>query len=141
MTEQQRDVLAPLPQRRQFYGHNAQPVKQVLAKVTVLNEGAEISIGRGDDAHIHRDRPWKTDLVNLPFLDDTQQAHLKIDGKFADFIKENRALVGGFELPDAVGNGPRKRSFAVANNSDSIRFSGIAPQFTVINGFAALRLF
>ena len=70
-------------------------------------------------------------------------AVLALDGVLAFDLSTPIEVFGRARLPDgrmAYGVrvcAPVKAPFSWPNNSDSNRFSGIAPQFTAMNGFLA----
>ena len=58
---QERDVLAPLAQRRDAQGNHVEPVEEVLAEALLGDGAAQVLVGGGDDAdvdlHRRRTRP------------------------------------------------------------------------------------
>jgi hypothetical protein len=52
MTNQDWNIGAPLPQRRQVDGKNIEPVEQIFAKLFVHNVLVQIAVGGGNDAYI-----------------------------------------------------------------------------------------
>ncbi len=91
MLREQRDVAQAVPEWRQQDVKDLQPVKKILAKRAALNRLAEVSIARGDDAHV---RPLKSCAAEAPiltFLDETQDLHLRRQAHLAYLIEEQDA--------------------------------------------------
>src|SRR5947207_3202320 len=49
--DKERDVLAPLPQRRKSDGDDVDAIEEVFPERSLLNRFAQVAIGRRDDAH------------------------------------------------------------------------------------------
>ena len=56
VVDQQRQVFAPLAQRRQVDGQDVQPVEEVFAEAAVGDHLPQIALGAGDDAHVDGNR-------------------------------------------------------------------------------------
>ena len=97
VVHQQRDVLAPLAQRRKLNRDDVQPVVEVLAEAALAHHGGQVGIGCGQDAHIGPDRFRPAQTHEGAFLDHTQQLGLRLGADRADFVEEQRALVGHLE--------------------------------------------
>ena len=97
MLHQQRDVVAPLAQRRQLDADHVQPVEQVLAEAAVLHLALQVDVGGGDDAHVDLDRLHAAEAHELAFLHHAQQLGLRLDRDVADLVEEDAALVGEVE--------------------------------------------
>ena len=76
--------------------------------------------------------------MEFALLQNAQQLGLRGGVQIADFIEEDRAAVGQFELASARGDGAGERALLVAEQLafESAR-TGIAAQFTLTNGPAA----
>ena len=107
MPHQQRDILAPIAQGRQVDANDVKAVEEVLAKTALSDEGFQILVGGGDDAHIHLDRGEATDTIELAVGQDPQQAGLEFRRHVADLIEEEGAAIGLLEAPLAPGLGAR----------------------------------
>ena len=55
MPRQQRNILAPLAQRRHTDPNDVQPMVEILAEAALAHARFEILVGRGDDAHVDFD--------------------------------------------------------------------------------------
>ena len=72
MIDQWNDVVAPLGQRWHVDCDHLQAMIQVLAKLTVFNEGFQISIGGAEDAHVHLNRRVLAHACDLATFQHTQ---------------------------------------------------------------------
>src|SRR5258708_1146832 len=97
MFGQSDDILRPLPQRRHAKLKLAETMKEILAKAALGHRGVEILIGGGDNAHIDFDLAVAAEAVEGISIQYAQELHLSLELQFADFIEEERALVGEFE--------------------------------------------
>ena len=73
---QVRDVLAPLPQRRQRDRQDVQPVEEVLAELAFRDHLPQVALGARDHAHVDRDRAACRPAARRPVLQDAQQLDL-----------------------------------------------------------------
>ena len=105
MVDQQRQVLAPLAERRERDGHHVDAVVEVLAEATVAHQGLQIAMGRGEEPHVDRDRPARPDALELALLQDPEQLHLQVGGQIADLVEEQAPAVGQLEAALAGGDG------------------------------------
>ena len=94
---EQRDVVAPLAQRRQVDADDVQPVEEVLAEPPVLHLLLQVDVGRGDDADVDLDRLHAAEAHELALLHHAQQLGLRLDRDVADLVEEDAALVGEIE--------------------------------------------
>ena len=62
----------------------------------------EVLVGRGDDAHVHLDRPRRAKPFDFPFLQDAQHLGLRLRAHVADFVEEDRPAIGLLELADLL---------------------------------------
>ena len=69
MFDQQRDVFRPLGQRGQVDFHNVEPVKEIRTKAPRFDLVPQVSVSRGDDAHVHRNGFRPTDRDDFPLFD------------------------------------------------------------------------
>src|SRR5688572_28945930 len=70
---QQRDITAPLPQRRQRDGHHLQAIEQVLTELAGLDVLLEIAVGRGNDPDVDADIGKTADALEGFLLEEPQQ--------------------------------------------------------------------
>ncbi|MDI7269487.1 MAG: hypothetical protein QME96_15980, partial [Myxococcota bacterium] len=97
MLDQQRDVAAPVAQRRNLDRQDAQPVEQILPERAVPHHRREVAIGRGDDAHVGAPLLDRPDGHERRVLDDPQQLRLQRGAHVAHLVEEQRPPVGRLE--------------------------------------------
>ena len=74
--DQQRNVLAPLAERRHRDRNDVQTVVQILLEPAVADELAQVAVGRGDHAHVDLNRPLGPERLELALLQHAQQLGL-----------------------------------------------------------------
>src|SRR5215471_11895369 len=107
------NVLGALAQSRNVDGKHVQAVEQVLAKCSLLDHGAQISMRGGDDADVDLVRMVATKPLEFLLLQDPKQFCLEFERNVADFVEKERALVRQFEASRFLGDRPRKGSLFV----------------------------
>src|SRR5262249_59988272 len=111
--DEQRDVLAPVPQRRQMNAQHVEPVEQVGAKSTLVDELAERLIGGRDDANVNLDGRGAADPHELPLLEHAKQLDLRRERDLSDLVEEQCAAIRQLEPAEAPLSGPGERAFLV----------------------------
>src|SRR5207249_5425783 len=66
--DEERDVLAPLAERRHVDGHDVQAVVEVLTELARPHRALEVDVGRRDHAHVDRDGPQPAEALDLALL-------------------------------------------------------------------------
>jgi hypothetical protein len=93
--EQQRNVRLPLAERRDLHVNDIQPVVQVLSEIASSNPTKEVAIGRRQDPHVHALLdPIGAETMNLAGFEEAQEHGLHARRHLAEFVEEERALVG-----------------------------------------------
>ncbi len=101
-------------QRRHSNREDVQAVKEILAERAVDDPLFELAMRRGDDAHVDLDALRAAEPLDLPFFENAQQLHLHIRGQVADFVEEDRRMVGELEAPDLTRERARERALLAA---------------------------
>ncbi len=101
-------------QRRQFYGHNAQTIKQIFPKFSGANCRRQIAMRRADHPHIHRNRLRAAQAFNRPILQRAQHFRLRDRIHVADFIEKQRPARCQLEFPLLLLRRASERSAFVA---------------------------
>src|SRR5687768_3743089 len=123
MPDELRDVIGPLTERRDVHRDDVEAKEEILAEAAVGDRALEIVIGRGEDAHVHRNGLASTDALDLLRLDRAQQLRLRLRAKVTNLIEEQRSLMGELEAPDApVGRSREGPSFM----SEHLAFDEVA---------------
>ena len=101
--DEEGNVLATLPETREFESNDVDAVEKVFSKSPVLDQLREIPVGGDHDADIcfHRFERAKW-LVDL-FQQDPQKAHLHRLRDVADFIEKDSAPLGNRKASRFVG--------------------------------------
>jgi hypothetical protein len=107
MLGQQRNVVAPLAQRRQAQADHVEAVEQVFAEQALLDPAFQVLVGGGDHPHIGLDRLVAADAVEVAVGQHAQQARLQFGRHVADFVEEQRAALGLLEA--AAAHARRRR--------------------------------
>src|SRR5271163_3197542 len=81
-------------------------MKKILAKAAGGDGSVEILIGGGDYTHVDCDLTVASQAVEGRTIQHTQQLDLRLKLQFADFVEEERALVGEFEQAGLGRIGP-----------------------------------
>ena len=103
---QNRNVFATIPQRRHDDVDDVETVEQILAERPLLDHVAQVAVGRGDHADVDdASAAIGADLLQLAGLEESQQQALHPQRHLADFVEEDRAHVGSFELSWLVAIG------------------------------------
>src|SRR5579859_2230465 len=113
MFRQGHDVLGTFTQRWDAELELAQAVKQVLSKTTILNRRLKILVGGSNDAYIHVDFSMPAETIEGLAVQHSQELHLSLQLQLADFVQEQRALVGQFEKTGLGSVGAAESSFFI----------------------------
>ena len=100
VADEERNVLAPVPQCRASDQKDVEPVVEVLTEGARLHRGGEIPMSRRDDPDADADRLRAAHPNELPFLQHPQQLDLKLERQIADLIEEERPALGQLEPPN-----------------------------------------
>ena len=103
-----------LEQRRVVDGNDVQALIQVFAEGAILEGGAQVAVGGGEQAHVDLDGAGAAEALEFALLQHAQEFDLGGGRHVADFVEEERALVGEFELAGLARGGAGEGSFFVA---------------------------
>ena len=110
VVDEQRDVLAPLAQRREVDGHHLQPVVEVLAEASGRDRPPEVAVGGSDDPDVHLPPLRPAHGADLVLLEDAQELGLERRRDVPDLVEEDRAAVRLREQTGRVGHRARERA-------------------------------
>src|SRR6185312_208774 len=133
MVHQDGQVAGSLAQRRDGELDGVDPIVEVLAESPFRDLLAQISVGRGHDPDVDRDRPVASERLDRPFLQHAQELDLSGLGQLGHFVEEQRPAVGRLIAPVKA---PR----SWPNSSASRSVSGNAAQLTATNALASRAL-
>ena len=100
MLGEKQHVVAAIAQRRNGDGHGGDAEVKVFAKGFVGHGGAQILVGRGDDAHVDFDLLRAADALEAALFQHAQQLALDGQRQLANFVEEKRAAMRQFHLAD-----------------------------------------
>ena len=89
----------PLAKRRQTNRERVDAVVQVFAEAAVADELFERAIGRRYQAEVDLDRLLAAEPLETAIFEHAQQLGLRDERQVADFVEEQRAVVGQFQPP------------------------------------------
>ena len=112
--DEQRDVLAPLVQRRHRDLDHVQPVVEILAEAPGRHLVLQAPVRRADDAHVDALIVGVADAAEGLLLDQAQHLHLERERQLADLVEEERAAVGRLEQAGLVVQRAREGALHVA---------------------------
>src|SRR4051794_23693328 len=94
VVQQQRNIRAPFPQRRNENRDYVEPIVEVFSWVSRIDEILERSVARRHNSDV--DPNWTTGAYLLEFalLQDAQELRLQMQGKVADLVEKDRSAVG-----------------------------------------------
>ena len=95
--DEERQVLAPLPERRDAEDDPPQAEVEVLAEAAGPRVRQEVAVGRGDHPDVDAGRAGRPDRPDLAAREEPEQGGLRLGGELADLVEEDRAAVGGGE--------------------------------------------
>ena len=116
---EKRKIRYPLPQGRQVNGNHVESIEDIFPKIPVFDLLAQVPRRGRHDAHIHLDRVFAADPLNLLELKNPQELYLGGLGNFTDLVEKNRTPVGKLETP----------AFQVARAGKSPSFVGRTVRF------------
>jgi hypothetical protein len=90
------------------------PVEQITAECPGGNGVRQVAIGGCNYEHVRTNRIIAAHPLKLPFLHHAQQGYLGFRWKFPDFIQEDGASLGQFELAHAPLQRTCERAFLMA---------------------------
>ena len=117
--------------RRQAQRHDVEAEKQILAEQSLLNELAQILVGRRDDSHVGLDRRAAADRGVLALLQDTQKPGLRLHRHVADLVEKERAAFGLFEAAGTARIGAGEGTLLVA---EQLRLDKVARDCGHVDG-------
>ena len=96
---QERNIRAAVTQRRELNAKRLEASIEVGEELLGRDELPNWHIARGDDAHIDPERAVTSHRTDFTVLDCMQQLPLDAEGRFADFVEEDRATLRRYECP------------------------------------------
>ena len=88
---QERNVLAPLPQRRHTERDGVDAEVEVLAQAPVPERRVHVDVGRADEPEVHAHVAVAAQRPVAALLQNAQQLGLQVRGHLADLVKQQRS--------------------------------------------------
>jgi len=107
-------------------------VIKVFAKAPGAGHLLQRFVGGADEAEVNFAVGASTEALHLVVFKHAQQLGLERQGKGGDFVEEERAAIGEFNLAGRDSVAPVNAPRSLPKSSDSMRFSGRAAQFNRI---------
>ncbi len=90
VSDQERNVVEPLPERRDPYGDDGEPVIEIVTEKAALNLAREGAVSGSDDAYVDGSRgPGIAHAADGPGFDGAQELTLHFEGEFTDLVEEH----------------------------------------------------
>ena len=102
VADEQRDVLAPLAQRRHGHREDVEPIVEIGPELAGRGAAAQVAVRRSDQPHVGAQRARAADALELLLLQHAQQLRLRFERQLAHLVEEQRAAVGELEAPAAL---------------------------------------
>ena len=121
--EQERDLFAPITERREVKLAATEALIQIAAKPPRVDGGAEIGVRGGDDGHVHA-RPLArigAERAHPSVFDDLKELRLDLEREIRELVEEEDAGVGRDEGAALVAIGARVRARTAPKSSLSAR--------------------
>ena len=114
IVDEDRQIGDALPQRRKINGHRVDAEEEVQTEGSVLDLGAQIGIGGGDEAGGDAAGLMAADADEGAVLEDLKQFGLNAQIEAADLVEEERSHVGLLHAAELGGHCARKCPFFIA---------------------------
>ena len=128
MIDEQGHIAFTLAQRRQGDFDHAQAIVQIGTETALIDKSSNILIRSSQKTHVKLMRFGRPKARDALFLNDAQQAHLQIEGHFANLVQKQRSAFGRFNLSDRTAFfGSRKRARLVTKQLGREEVTGNRP--------------
>jgi hypothetical protein len=131
---QGRNVFTALSQRRQLDRKYIEAKVEVTAKFAISHHPRQVAMRCSHEPNIHLVSSAAAQTFEFLFLQYAQQFGLQLRRNVADLVKEEGTFIGQLEPAKLLCDCSSKCTFSWPNNSLSRRSSGIAAQFSLMNG-------
>ena len=111
---QRSDIFAPLPKGRHVNLDGAQAMKQIGAESAGVYGFLEVHVTGSHHTHVGGHLARSTQPVIGYSIENSEQLHLRLGIELADFIQENRSVIGSFEQSLLHGVGAAEGAFLIS---------------------------
>src|SRR5436309_3196198 len=108
MMDQKRDVLDPLPQRRQVQRNHVKPVEEILSEDLPADRLLQVFAGGGQDPNVHGGGDGGAKTLNLLLLKRPQKLGLQVHAHGTDLVQEERPARSLLEASRMGAGGSRE---------------------------------
>jgi len=108
------DVLGAIAKGGQADREDGQAMVEVLSERALSDHRPQVSVGRGDPAHVHVDGGAAAEPLELPLLEHAQELGLELLVELSDLVQEERPPVGELDAAAALDVGAGERALLVA---------------------------
>ena len=120
MLDQRRDVFLPLAKRRHDQVDDVEAIEEILAEQALRDHLAQVAVGRRDGPDVDAAAgAVGADLLDFAGFQEPEEQPLHAQRHLADFVHEDRALVGDLQLAGLVAIGAGE---APAHMAEQLRF-------------------
>src|SRR5205823_4956224 len=100
VTDQRRNIVAPIAQRGGREGDDMEAVVEVLPELPGRDQRGQVAVGGGDDPDVDVDGALTADPLEFALLQDPEQLELERRGDVADLVEQQGAAMGQLEAPE-----------------------------------------
>ena len=97
-SRKRQNIVAPLAERRKANVEDVQTVIEIRTEFPLRHRIVQIAIGGGDDANVNANRPRPAQSQELTLLEHAQELRLRRRRHLGDFVEEQHAARGQFNL-------------------------------------------
>ena len=97
MVREKRNVVAAFAEGREVEFDDVEAIVKIFAELPFLDHIEKSVVGGGDDANVDVDGFVAAEAFEAAFLEDAEEFCLEAEAEVADFVEEERAVVGGFD--------------------------------------------
>ncbi|OPZ70607.1 MAG: hypothetical protein BWY82_02003 [Verrucomicrobia bacterium ADurb.Bin474] len=94
---QQGDVILPVTQCRHMNRENVESIKEILPEPPGIHLPHQVTIGSGQNPHVHPDCFVSAHPLKFLLLQDPQKLCLELRRYLADLVEQYRAVIGQLE--------------------------------------------
>jgi hypothetical protein len=124
MADECGNILDAVGKAGDLQHNHAEPEEQVFAEFAIGDRGAEILVRGRNDADVDGLHIAAADADDRPVFEHAEQFDLHVETHVADFVEEERAALGRFEMADAAGMGAGEAALFMPEKFGFDEFAG-----------------
>src|ERR1700729_1969980 len=114
MGSQQWNIFTALAQRRQMNLYRIQAKQKIATESLLLHLDMQVSVGGGEDAHVHAPRLRRAHTLHFPGFKHTQQLRLLPHRHIGNLVQKERSAISQFKATNAFDTSISKSALYVA---------------------------